>query len=225
MKTKKSPNADLESKRSLFFALGLVLSLGMVLAAFSFKSPVDAIPDIGRVDWDTPEEVFIPRTKPEESKPISPVLTINEIVLNLDEGAEELDFSGYTDEINLGEAIALNPLLSERSPEAEEVPLVDFAEYMPEFPGGMPSLLRFVSRSIKYPEIAKQNGVQGKIFVRFVVNTDGSISDAFVLRPLDPSLDKEAIRVVTSMPRWKPGSQNGKPVRVNFTIPINFVLQ
>lgn len=225
MKTKKSPNADLESKRTLFFAIGFVLAMGMVFAAFSYRTPVKAATATGEVFWDSPEEIFIPWTSQEEKPAPNPPISIKDIVVDLEEGEEEIDFSDFTDEIKSGEAIALNPVLAERSPEPEEVPLVDFAEHMPEFPGGISSLLHFISRSIKYPEPARQNGIQGKIFVRFVVNTDGTISDASVVRPLDPSLDREAIRVVLNMPQWKPGMQNGRPVRVNFTIPINFVLQ
>jgi protein TonB len=98
-------------------------------------------------------------------------------------------------------------------------------EEKPEFPGGDAALLNFLSQNIKYPAIAAENGVRGKVTVNFVVNKDGSISDAKILRAVDPALDKEALRVVYSMPRWKPGKQGGKPVRVSFSVPINFVLQ
>jgi len=98
-------------------------------------------------------------------------------------------------------------------------------EQMPEFPGGQPALLKFISNSVKYPVIAQENGIQGKVFINFVVDTDGGISNVKVFRGVDPSLDKEAMRVVKSMPRWIPGKQSGKAVRVSFTVPINFVLQ
>jgi protein TonB len=96
---------------------------------------------------------------------------------------------------------------------------------MPEFPGGDLALRKFLANSVKYPEIAQENGVQGKVFVNFVVDTNGGISNVKVARGVDASLDKEAIRVVRSMPKWIPGKQGGQAVRVSFTVPINFVLQ
>jgi len=225
MKTKKSPNVDLEKGRSLFFSIGLVLALGSVLAAFSYKTPVDEIPELGTVSWEAPEEIIIPITRAEEKKIEVKPIFINEIVLNLEEGEKEIDFSDYTDEIDQGVGIELNPILTQHAPEPDEVPIVDIAEQMPEFPGGMKALLSFISRSVQYPKLAQEVGTQGRVYVRFVVNTDGTIADAHVVRPVDKLLDAEAIRVVEHMPKWRPGLQNGKPVRVNFTIPINFVLQ
>ena len=97
-------------------------------------------------------------------------------------------------------------------------------EQMPDFPGGRGELLKFIGQNVKYPEIAKENGIQGKVFVQFVVNTKGKITNVVVIRGIDPSCDKEAIRVVKMMPDWIPGKQNGLPVRVQFVVPINFVL-
>jgi protein TonB len=96
---------------------------------------------------------------------------------------------------------------------------------MPQFPGGETELLRFVNKSIKYPVIAQENGIQGRIICSFVINRDGSVVDAEVVRGVDPSLDKEALRVINTMPNWSPGKQRGKPVRVKYTIPITFRLQ
>jgi protein TonB len=97
-------------------------------------------------------------------------------------------------------------------------------EQMPEFPGGNPALLSFLSKSINYPAIASENDISGKVTVNFIVNKDGSVSDVRIIRGVDPALDQEAIRVVYCMPRWNPGKQGGKPVRVSFSVPINFVL-
>ncbi len=96
---------------------------------------------------------------------------------------------------------------------------------MPQFPGGEQALFKFLNENIKYPVIAQENGIQGRVICQFVVNTDGSIVDIQVVRGVDPSLDKEAVRVIQSMPKWIPGKQRGKPVRVRFTLPINFKLQ
>lgn len=224
MKTKKSPKADLETNRSLFFSVGLVLALGMVLAAFSVKTEPVAIPETGTVSWDPPEEFIIPITKQEEKKKELPVLTITDIVVDLEEGQEEIDMTDFTSEAIVGELFDVNPVLASTPPEVEEQ-IVFVAQQMPEFPGGMRSLMAYIAQSIKYPALAQENGIYGKVYVRFVVNKDGSIADAMVIRSANDLLDQEALRVVSSMPKWKPGMQNGKPVRVMYTVPINFVLQ
>ena len=95
----------------------------------------------------------------------------------------------------------------------------------PEFPGGELALRKYIANAIKYPVIAQENGIQGKVYVTFVVDKDGGISDARVARGVDPSIDKEALRVVNALPKWKPGKQRGAAVRVSYTVPINFVLQ
>ena len=101
----------------------------------------------------------------------------------------------------------------------------DVVEEMPSFPGGQAALMSFLSSNIKYPVVAQENGVQGRVIVGFVVERDGSITDVKVMRSVDPSLDREAQRVVRAMPRWKPGKQNGSAVRVKYTVPVVFRLQ
>lgn len=103
--------------------------------------------------------------------------------------------------------------------------IFDVVEEMPSFPGGNGALMSYLASNIKYPVVAQENGVQGRVTVSFVVERDGSISDVRVARPVDPSLDREAQRVVKSMPRWKPGKQNGSAVRVKYTVPVVFRLQ
>ena len=107
----------------------------------------------------------------------------------------------------------------------EEQQIFQVVEEMPEFPGGMAECMKFLGKNIKYPTISQENGVQGRVIVQFVVNRDGSIVDAVVARGVDPYLDKEALRVVSMMPKWKPGKQRGKAVRVKYTLPVMFRLQ
>ncbi len=107
----------------------------------------------------------------------------------------------------------------------EETKVFDVVEQMPSFPGGQSALLQYLSSNIKYPVVAEENGVQGRVIVTFVVESDGSITDVRVVKSVDPSLDKEAQRVVKSMPKWIPGRQNGSPVRVKYTVPVTFRLQ
>lgn len=103
--------------------------------------------------------------------------------------------------------------------------VLSIAEVMPEFPGGMDAMKTFISKNIQYPSDALEAAISGKVFVSFVVEKEGQLSEVKVLRNLYPSLDKEALRVVKSMPNWKPGMQNGKPVRVKFNLPVFFQLK
>ena len=109
--------------------------------------------------------------------------------------------------------------------EIESDPVFFIVEQMPEFPGGDLEMRKFIAYSVKYPTIAQEKGIQGKVFVNFVVGKDGSITNAKIYRGVDPSLDAEALRVVNSLPKWKPGKQGGKDVAVQYTVPINFRLQ
>lgn len=123
-----------------------------------------------------------------------------------------------------GEVLKAKEVIADEKPKEEEKPF-DIVEQMPTFPGGDAKLMEWLGKNIKYPAIAEENGVQGRVIVRFVVGKDGSISQASVVRSVDPSLDKEALRVVKAMPRWIPGKQNGAAVPVWFTLPVTFQLQ
>lgn len=107
----------------------------------------------------------------------------------------------------------------------EEEKVFDMVEQMPTFPGGQAELLSFIGKNLKYPTIAQENGTQGRVICQFIVGKDGTVRDVQVVKSLDPYCDKEAIRVIRSMPRWIPGKQNGKPVTVKYTVPITFRLQ
>ena len=125
-----------------------------------------------------------------------------------------------------GEVLKAKEVIAEpEPPKVEETKVFDVVEEMPQFPGGQAALLEYLSKNIKYPVVAEENGIQGKVIVTFVVERDGSISDVKVVKSVDPSLDKEASRVVKSMPKWQPGKQNGSAVRVKYTVPVQFKLQ
>ena len=126
------------------------------------------------------------------------------------------------DEENGADIADLKQIVVQGEPEEEQV--FDFAEQMPSFPGGQQELMAYLGKNIKYPTIAQEQGVQGRVIIQFVVETDGSITDVTVARGVDPYLDKEAVRVVKTMSKWIPGRQNGKPVRVKFTVPVLFRL-
>ena len=119
------------------------------------------------------------------------------------------------------EVIATEPV----KPKEEENKVFDVVEQKPSYPGGMGALMQYLSSHIKYPVIAEENGIQGRVICTFVVERDGSITDVKIAKSVDPSLDKEAMRVVSSMPKWIPGKQNGSAVRVKYTLPVTFRLQ
>ena len=125
-----------------------------------------------------------------------------------------------------GEVLKAKEVIAEpEPPKVEETKVFDVVEEMPQFPGGPSALFEYLSKNIKYPVVAEENGVQGRVIVTFVVERDGSITDVKVVKSVDPSLDKEAQRVVKSMPHWIPGKQNGSAVRVKYTVPVTFKLQ
>lgn len=226
METKKTKKADLESKRPLLLSIGMVLSLSLILLAFSWKTPVQEMDDFGQVQWDIPDDVIIPLTKPEKKLLAPPVRTVMEFILVNDETEIEDEQLDIFDTEMTDEGIDVNALLeAHREDKFTDETVYFFVDEMPEFPGGMEALLRYIAKAVDYPMVAQENGIQGKVYINFVVNTNGQVSDATVVRGVDPSLDKEALRVVNSMPLWQPGRQSGKAVRVAYHVPISFVLQ
>lgn len=134
------------------------------------------------------------------------------------------DVKGNDDEA--GEVLKAKEVIAQpEPPKEEETKVFDVVEQMPQFPGGPSALFEYLSKNIKYPVVAEENGVQGRVIVTFVVERDGSITDVKVVKSVDSSLDKEAQRVVRSMPHWIPGKQNGSAVRVKYTVPVTFRLQ
>lgn len=127
------------------------------------------------------------------------------------------------DEVNGADIADLKQVVTQAEPEPEKV--FDMVEQMPQFPGGQAEMMQFISKNMKYPTIAQENGTQGRVTCQFVVGADGKVRDVKVLRGVDPYLDKEAVRVIMSMPKWIPGKQNGKAVSVKYTIPVMFRLQ
>ncbi len=228
MELKKSPKADLENKRNVYFMLGLVISLGIILLAFEWTAKPKKADSLGSINAVDVEEEIIPITREQEIKPPPPppppkVVEILNIVDDNVEIDDELHIDTEADDKTL---ITVAPVISTAVEEEEEEQQVFFiVEDMPEFPGGEMALRTYIANSIKYPVIAQENGIQGKVYVTFVVGKDGSVSNASIARGVDPSLDKEALRVVNTLPKWKPGKQRGKPVNVSYTVPINFVLQ
>ncbi|PTN08326.1 energy transducer TonB [Mangrovibacterium marinum] len=228
MELKKSPKADLENKRNIFVQIGLVISLGLTLLAFEWTTRVEQASSLGTVVQQEVEDEIIPITRQEEVKPPPPppppkVVEMLNIVDNDVEIEDELEIEDTEADDNT--VIDVAPVIQQEAEEEEESEVFFIVENMPEFPGGELALRKFIANAIKYPVIAQENGIQGKVYVNFVVDKDGSVTQARIARGVDSSLDKEALRVVNSLPKWKPGMQRGKPVRVSYTVPISFVLQ
>ena len=229
MELKKSPKADLESKGSTFWLIGLVVALGVSLVAFEWTTKPSKADDLGQIQTQEVEEEIIPITREQEIKPPPPPPPPKVVeVLNIVEDDVEID-----DELDIEDSeadddtvIEVAPVIETQEEEEEEAAQVFYiVEDMPEFPGGDLALRKYIANAIKYPVIAQENGIQGKVYVTFVVGKDGRVTNAQIARGVDPSIDKEALRVVNSLPTWKAGKQRGKPVNVSYTVPISFVLQ
>lgn len=160
--------------------------------------------------------------KDDEVKPEDELKTQDEL-MNTKTAIGALDVKGNDD--SNGEVLKLKEAVAQPEPKPEVEKVFDVVEQMPSFPGGPSALMEWLSNNVKYPVVAQENGVQGRVVVSFVVERDGSITDVKVVRGVDPSLDKEASRVVRAMPRWIPGKQNGSAVRVKYNVPVAFRLQ
>ena len=160
--------------------------------------------------------------KDDEVKPEDELKTQDEL-MNTKTAIGALDVKG-NDDAN-GEVLKIKEAVAQPEPKPEVEKVFDVVEQMPSFPGGPSALMEWLSNNVKYPVVAQENGVQGRVVVSFVVERDGSITDVKVVRGVDPSLDKEASRVVRAMPRWIPGKQNGSAVRVKYNVPVAFRLQ
>ena len=226
MQVKKSENASLEKDKLVYVLMGLVFTLSLVYVALEWTEREVTKYEVTDTEFLFEEEVEIQQTS-QETPPPPPPPAVQEVeVLNVVEDnveTESIDIN--TEDDKETEVVIAAPVEAPVEEEEEEVVVV-VVESMPEFPGGQQALFKYLSENVKYPVIAQENGIQGRVICQFVVNKDGSIVDVEVVRSGgDPSLDKEAIRVIKSMPKWKPGKQRGKAVHVKYTVPVNFKLQ
>lgn len=219
MNKKKYDKVDLEKKRGVFLQLGLIISTLIVLVAFEWSTPVENESVSYRIDNVEMEADLVPIKRKEELKPPMPKhFSKIQLVPNNEEINEDYEF--HNPEIEPDEKIVI-PVF-EQLPEEEEIPLVFMSQIMPEFPGGITGLQRFIAKNVYYPKEAIKEDIQGKVFVRFIINEKGFIENESIVRSIHPLLDKEALKVVRSFPKWEPGRQNGKAVKVWYTVPIVF---
>ena len=225
MQVKKSEKASLENDKVIYVLMGLVFVLSLVYVALEWTEKEVTKYVVTDTEFLFEEEVEIQQTS-QETPPPPPPPAVQEVeVLNVVEDNVETETIEVSTEETETEVVIAAPVEAPVEEEEEEVVFV-VVESMPEFPGGQQALFKYLSENVKYPVIAQENGIQGRVICQFVVNKDGSIVDVEVVRSGgDPSLDKEAVRVIKTMPKWKPGKQRGKPVRVKYTVPVNFKLQ
>ncbi|MDX8341343.1 energy transducer TonB [Draconibacterium sp. IB214405] len=228
MQPKKTKKADLENKKTTLFLIGLVVALSFALFAFEWKRPVQkTVVVAGTGNFDLPEDLVIPSTPAEKMKPEKPIVKVPVFEVIKDEFDIKDEFVWQGEEPEEPVLIDFNTIFTAEKDEAEVNidNILDRAEIMPEFPGGDAALLNYLSRNVKYPLIAQENRIEGKVFVSFVIDEKGNIFNVTLARGVDTSLDREALRVVKSMPVWKPGRQGNRAVKVRYTVPINFMLQ
>ena len=226
MEEKKTPKANLENKKVTFLLAGLSISLLLALAAFGYKSydkeKINEEASAREVVEDQEMMELIKEEEPEPQPVEVPKQAIQLEVVDDDVKVEDVEINAEVDQEEVIEEIVQVEVQEEEVVEQE---IFQIVEEMPAFPGGEAKLMEYVGKNIKYPQIARETGIQGRVFIGFVVEPDGSVSNVKLLRGIGGGCDEEAMRVVKSMPKWKPGKQRGKAVRVSYQIPVFFKLQ
>ena len=213
MELKKNPNADLEKKSGLFMNIGLCVSLLLVITAFEWRfydrgSAMDLLE--------------IPPT--EQPPPPPPVIQQPEIIEVPDEEEIEEEIEIEID-VEITEETVIEEIVFEEAPEEEEVDeIFTIVEDQPQPPGGMGAFYKYVGTTLRYPAQARRMGIEGKVFVQFVVGKDGSLTDVQAIKGIGAGCDEEAVRVISRAKKWSPGKQRGRPVRVRMILPITFKL-
>ena len=228
MEAKKSKKAAIENQRGSWLLMGVIVALAFMFvsfewtrrdvraAAYMLESDPIFIEDLIPVTY---SEDKLEPPPPQEIKPATEIIEIvgsNEEVIG--------DVNASFEEINASiDHVWVPPVIQEEKVEEDVIHVS--VENMPVFPGGDAALLKYLADHLKYPTISQETGTEGRVIIQFVVDKDGAITSPEVVRGVDPYLDKEAIRVISSMPKWKPGEQNGKKVRVKYTVPVTFRLK
>ena len=221
MEPKKHPHADLERKKNFFLSIGFVITLSVIWVALEWKSYEVSAFDLGALMVDDIEEESIPITEREAKPPPPPPPPMEEFVIVDDE--EELEEELEVEDMDMDEDMEIE--IVEEVEEIIEDQIFTIVEQMPQFGSGEKDLLTYLAKNIKYPQMAKESGISGIVYVTFVVGKNGKVGDVRILRGIGGGCDKEAVRVVKSMPDWKAGKQRGKPVSVQYNLPVRFVLR
>lgn len=227
MEVKKNDKANIELTKGTYFNLGLLVALSVSLIAFEWSGSPMGSNEYDPGDGEILETEIIQRTtqdkdKAKEKPKMPDIIETFEI---FDNDVYIDDTFNIDDIFRMEEEIPIR-IIIEDEPDVKEDEVFVVVEEMPGFQGGdKNTFARWVQSNVIYPKVPAENGIQGKVFVEFIVEADGSVSNARVTRKVDPALDNEALRVINSSPEWVAGKQQGCPVRVRFTITVNFKLQ
>ncbi len=226
MQIKKSPKADLNNKKGLFLEIGMIFALLLTVAAFAYTQKERQV-EIIETSMEVVEEEITDITTQDQKPPEPPkkvemqVLSdVLNVVTNDTKIETEFDFSEFSEDVEIVQQIEVVEEAAE-----DDAPFI-IAEEMPKFQGG--DLMKFrswVQGKLKYPQIAQENGISGKVTLTFVIERDGSLTNIQVMQSPDRSLADEAVRVLQSSPKWTPGKQRNSPVRVRYTLPVEFRIQ
>ena len=227
MEIKKSPKADLQNRKGLFLEIGLIISLLIVIAAFKY-APKEYRIEAVEQEVVIVEEEIVEITRNELKPPAPPQKVeikvyndILDIVTNDTEVKTDISFDEFVDGLD----VDVNYVVMEEEEIEEDTPIIK-AEKMPTFQGG--DLMKFrewVQKRLRYPQIAQENGISGRVTLTFVIEKDGTLTNIEVMQSPDRSLSEEAIRVLNTSPKWEPGKQRNQPVRVRFTLPVAFQIR
>ncbi|MEO9869729.1 energy transducer TonB [Ekhidna sp.] len=221
MEVKKNKKYDLEAKKPLFFGIGMIISLSLTLVAFEWKSPIDPIVDFIPIENDTYDEILIPPTV--HTPPPPPPQSIPIIKSTNEESKEEPDIIIDIDILDEDPIVILIP--TEVPDEKPDEVIRSYAEVMPSFEGGIQKFYSFISDRMKYPRAASKLGIEGKVFVQFIVGKDGLLSDIHVVKGIGSGCDEEALRVMNLVPKFIPAKQGDVRVPIKMIVPITFKLQ
>lgn len=223
MEPKKHPNVDLTRKSGLFMNIGFTVSLLLVILAFEWRTYDDSgLVDLGQVQDDFEDIMEIPPT--EQPPPPPPKIQLPEIIEVPDEEEIEEDIEVELD-VEVTEETVIEDIIFEDAPAEEEVEEVfTIVEDQPEFPGGMAAFYKYVGDNMDYPSQARRMGIEGRVYVQFVVDKDGTVTEVKAVKGIGAGCDEEAERVLREAPKFKPGKQRGRAVKVRMVLPIIFKL-
>lgn len=223
MEAKKSEEANLEKRKSALMTLGLVAGLAFTLVSFQWRWYDVTVDNLGEYMGDNLEDEIIPVSIQVQPPPPPPPKQ-EQVVMEIIEDESEEEETVQMDDTEADEDTEVE-FIEEEEEEVVEEEIFTIVETMPSFPGGEAKMFEYLGKNTRYPTLAKESGIQGMVVLTFVVEKSGEISDVKVLRGIGGGCDEEAIRVVKSMPKWAPGKQRGKPVKVQYNLPYRFILQ
>lgn len=226
MEIKKSQKADLERKKPIYLQVGLVLALSLALFSFEYKSYDKVENEATSVTQADVIEEVVMQTKQEVKPETPPPAQAQTTLLNIVDNNVKVDNDIEIDAEDAGDKNqeTYQEVAQEGTKEVEEAEVFSVVEESPGYPGGDEARMKYLKENLKYPQLARESGIDGTVYIEFIVERDGSISKPVIKRDIGGGCGDEALKVVKAMPKWSPGKQRGKPVRTQFVLPIKFIL-